>query len=329
MIIFLPLIIPVVIVVLKMGGEGSISSRINKALVLHASKGLSEQGLLWLSIAVPFSYSLMFGFIAWQGHTILLTGEGLSNFLKISAFPIAFISLSLPLAVLVSRLHATKQTAEQIRLTRVKNNVDLFQSHRKDLFSYFAQVGPVNFLDCFVGQYRIHPRVHKMFFIGTQESGTPALNMHFFQCVENDLNSAKFLLDMVIRNVNPDLTYDTYLCNFCSVMYRVSTSLDLPEIYEGVAKKSVFVPVKKIDGGPSSLITVGTTTDDAIASFRYAYNFFKNLSDFAGYTLSESVDAELRYIDNGDKYLEKNDFLVIEKIHKYNIPEAKIRLMDN
>lgn len=329
MIIFLPLIIPVVIVVLKMGGEGSISSRINKALVLHASKGLSEQGLLWLSIAVPFSYSLIFGFIAWQGHAILLTGEGLSNFLKISAFPIAFISLSLPLAVLVSRLHATKQTAEQIRLTRVKNNVDLFQSHRKDLFSYFAQVGTVNYLGCFVGQYRVHPRVHKNFFIGTQESGTPTLNMSSFQDVEDDLNSARFFLDMIIRDVNQSLTFDAYLCKFCSKMYIVSAKLGLPEIYEEVAGRSVLVPVKKVDDGPSSLITLGTTTKDAIASFRYAYNFFKNLSDFAGYVESKSVDPELRYIDEGDKYLEKSDFLVIEKIHEYNIPDAKIRLMDN
>ncbi|VEA72821.1 Uncharacterised protein [Serratia rubidaea] len=329
MVIFLPLIIPVVIVVLKMGGQGSISSRINQALVLHASKGLSEQGLLWLSIAVPFTYALIFGFISWQGHTILLTGEGLSNFLKISAFPIAFISLSLPLAVLVSRLHATKQTAEQIRLTRVKNNVDLFQSHRKELFSYFAQIGDVNYLDCFVGQYRVHPRVHKIYFVGNQESGTPTLNLSYFQEVEGDLNSVRFFLDMVIRNINPALTFDAYLSNFCSRMYRVSAKLGLPEIYEEMAGKSVLVPVKKIGDGPSSLITVGTTTNDAIASFRYAYNFFKNLSDFAGYVESKSVDPETRYIDEGDKYLDKNEFLVIEKIHKYDIPEMQVRLMDD
>ena len=161
--IALPILIPIIIVLLIFGVGINWRERLTSSLSLNADKGLSSQGLLWLSIFCPFLYFVILGSVTWQGYEILITSAGITTFFSISKLPLAILSIIIPLSVLVSRFHATKQTAEQIKITRLKNNLDLFNSHRNELFSYFTQIGEINYLDCFVAKYRVHPRVHKTF----------------------------------------------------------------------------------------------------------------------------------------------------------------------
>ncbi|MEZ9964380.1 hypothetical protein AB4390_00895, partial [Vibrio splendidus] len=107
---------------------------------LDAKNGLLNQGLLWLAILLPISYFFVFGFIAWEGYTIEISSKGLIKFFEISKIPLTFISLALPLTILVARFHSTEQTATQIAITSHKNNLDSFYAHRKEMFSYFSQL---------------------------------------------------------------------------------------------------------------------------------------------------------------------------------------------
>jgi hypothetical protein len=195
-IILLPILIPV-IVVASIPGRGSWGmQRFKSTLALNEESGLSEQGLLWVSILSPFLYFLALGVVSWNGYSVSVTSEGLKTFLSISALPLGALSLALPLSVLVSRLHATKQTAKQIKITQQKNNLDLFHSHRKELFSYFGQIGEVQYLDCLTGKFKVHPRVHKVFFTGRRITrGLPhvpadefkrTLAIHLFTFRQND-----------------------------------------------------------------------------------------------------------------------------------------------
>ena len=105
----LPVLIPILVVVALMGSGSSIKERFVSALTLNSDRGLSSQGLLWLSIFTPILYFLALGFISWQGYKISITSDGLDTFFRISKLPLTILALSISLPVLVSRLHATKQ----------------------------------------------------------------------------------------------------------------------------------------------------------------------------------------------------------------------------
>ncbi|WP_313133954.1 hypothetical protein [Stutzerimonas nitrititolerans] len=321
-IVLLPLLIPVIVIAVILGNGSWLFERFQSTLTLHEDRGLAEQGLLWISILSPFLYFLALGAISWSGHSISLTSDGLKVFFSISALPLGALSLSLPLSVLVSRLHATKQTAKQIKITQQKNNIDLFHSHRKELFSYFAQIGEVEYLGCLTGKFKVHPRVHKVFFSGNPEDGIPLVNQEAFEDIERELSSARWQLDAVIRDVNPRSTYSFYIANFCSTIYRLSQKLGLPEIYVELAEKSTLVPTK-LDGKEDvELLTVGKTTDEAVAAYRYAKGYFHNLCDFAGREPDHKENEEFKYLEMGGKFRTVKEQKVIERLHDNEIKQA-------
>ena len=321
-IVLLPLLIPVIVIAVILGNGSWLFERLQSTLTLHEDRGLSEQGLLWVSILSPFLYFLALGAISWSGYSISLTSDGLKVFLSISALPIGALSLSLPLSVLVSRLHATKQTAKQIKITQQKNNIDLFYSHRKELFSYFSQIGEVEYLACLTGKFKVHPRVHKVFFSGKPEDGIPLVNQEAFEDIERELSSARWQLDAVIRDVNPQLTYSFYIVNFCSAIYRLSQKLGLPEIYVELSEKSTLIPTK-LDGQEDvELLTVGKTTDEAVAAYRYAKGYFHNLCDFAGREPDRKENEEFKYLEMSGKFRTVKEPKVIERLHDNEIKQA-------
>lgn len=318
----LPLLIPVIVIAVILGNGSWLFERFQSTLTLHEDRGLAEQGLLWISILSPFLYFLALGAISWSGHSISLTSDGLKVFFSISALPLGALSLSLPLSVLVSRLHATKQTAKQIKITQQKNNIDLFHSHRKELFSYFSQIGEVEYLGCLTGKFKVHPRVHKVFFSGNPEDGIPLVNQEAFEDIERELSSARWQLDAVIRDVNPRSTYSFYIANFCSTIYRLSQKLGLPEIYVELAEKSTLVPTK-LDGKEDvELLTVGKTTDEAVAAYRYAKGYFHNLCDFAGREPDHKENEEFKYLEMGGKFRTVKEQKVIERLNDNEIKQA-------
>lgn len=319
--IILPTLIPLIIITGVLGAGSLWRRRLTIALTLRTDKGLSNQGMLWLSIFGPFLYFMAFGSIAWQGYEVSITGEGLNTFFSISKLPLAILSLAIPLSILVSRFHATKQTAEKIKITRLKNNLDLFNSHRNQLFSYFSQIGEVIYCDCFTAKFRVHPRVHKNFFEGSPADGTPHPNEDSFNDIESELRTARWQLDAVITDKNPEVTYSFYIANLCSTIYHLSEKLGLPEVYKDLAEKSVLVPVK-LDNGKRELLTVGTTTDEIVFAYRYAKDYYENLCDFAGRNLSEHEDESLKYIDAGGKFRNIKEENVIERLHQTIIKEA-------
>lgn len=320
--IFLPIFIPILVVAFTLGNGPWFFDRFKSTLTLHEEKGLAEQGLLWISILSPILYSLALGAISWSGHSISITSDGLKTFFSISTLPLGALSLALPLSILISRLHATKQTARQIRITQQKNNIDLFHSHRKELFSYFSQIGEIRYLDCLTGKFKVHPRVHKVFFTGHPEDGVPLIDEAAFIDIERELSSARRHLDLIIRDTDPKLTYSLYIANFCSTIYRLSEKLGLPEIYVELSQQSTLVPTQLNGNEKIDLVTVGKTTDESVAAYRYAKGYFQNLCDFAGRTPKFTEEESLNYIDTGGKFRSIKKEQVIERLHRNEIRQA-------
>ncbi|MEY0957471.1 hypothetical protein AB7188_01020 [Providencia rettgeri] len=108
-------------------------------------ESLDKQPLFWFAVLSPIVLFLIFGVVIWKDYIPDLSKAGLDKFAEITKFPLAVLALSPIFGVIVSHIHRTIQTEEQIKKTekqitiakdqftiaRKKNNLDLFYSHYK------------------------------------------------------------------------------------------------------------------------------------------------------------------------------------------------------
>lgn len=301
----------------------SIKDKVNYIFSLHPEKGLSSQSLFWISIITPFNYFLFLGLLAWKDYVLRLDAEGFKVFISISALPLGVLALALPLSVSVARFHSSKQTAKQIAIVSQKNNLDLYNSHRKELFGYFQQLGEVKYTEKLIVKNRVHPRVYKNFFYGVPSEGIPNPQNGVFENIDIRLTGVRKNLVRIIKSNNPEEVCKLYLLDFGVAILDLSNRLGIPEIND-MMESSPSVPYS-IAGNSYHFETVGTTSDDAIAAFRAIENFFHNLCDFANYesqyfmdfTKREEFDEVLRI--NGKTKLQER---VIERLHENQIKKA-------
>jgi len=318
LIILIPPILAIFLVAISLGENILKKGRLVSITRLHPEKGLIRQGLLWLSIFIPIFYFIVLGALAWQDCNISFTAEGFKTFINISGLPLGVLSLSLPFAVLVSRFHATEQTAKQIEIAKYKNNLDAFYAHRKELFSYFSQIGEADLDNGMKAKYKVHPIIHRVFFNGEPSDGVPKINFSAFEGIESDLICARKYIDGVIRDLNPESTFTFYLYA-CSAIYTLGEKLWLKEITEDLPKRSVHVPVQFENQEITCPTTIGVTTDELVHSYWYIRSYFLNLCEFALYTSSDQVKERYRNLEIGvadDKYKFIKQPLVIERLHE-------------
>jgi hypothetical protein len=68
-----------------------------------------------MAIILPVYLFISIGYFAWHDYSLSLDHVAFATFMEISKLPLSLLALSLPLAVLVARLHSTKQIAHQIK----------------------------------------------------------------------------------------------------------------------------------------------------------------------------------------------------------------------
>lgn len=308
-IILTPLILTTAIIISCLGTH---------SLKLNADNKLIEQGLLWLSILLPLFYFLVLSGVIWSEYEVDISSKGLITFFKITAVPLAILSLSLPLAVLVSRFYAAELTTKHIAVTIHKNNMDAFYSHRNELFSYFDRIVKVGYFGALDAKFDIHPRTHKIFFSGAPEKGLPEVNSDKFLEIENLLKRAREGIDSVIKNKTPKITLNIYLEGACVAIHNLGLELGLPEIYQNLADKGIVVEVEGKNGELLKFLTAGTTTDHLVAAYRYCDDYFLHLCDFAGVT-RKNIPKEQHYIITGDKFRTMKAPGTVEQLHKNEI----------
>lgn len=281
---------------------------------LDATGGLAEQGYLWLSILAPILYFFMLGHYVWQGYTISITSEGLSEFLSISKFPIAVLSLSIPLSILVARIHATHQTSlqiaatqTQIAATQIKNNMDGYYAHRKAMFEYFGTLKTIKYPGDIEGDFHAHPRLHLRFFKdkgptnGTPETNTPQFNEAIKTLSEIQLHTHTALLSET-QHRTAALNY----ADACEKIYRLAGTLSLPNIYDTLknssAKYTIYDTINLATPNNIKFTRIGKSTNELIGSYRYIRSFMRVLCEFAGHDVSFFDEKKYHTIDKGDRY---------------------------
>lgn len=292
-----------------------------QAFSLDPSQGLMAQGLLWLSLVMPFFYFLAFGGIAWSGYSLSMNNQGFQEFIKISVLPLSCLALSLPISVLISRFHATGQTAEQIVKLTKKNEIDIFHAHRKELFSYFDQIGELTVDGYSPGIPKVHPRLHMDFFIRTRNGEAPTMNDALFEAVEKDLDEAA-------RNIFEMLsTYgslDAYL-TASSLMLNVAVTLGGQQLRIKFMEKNEAVPMIQGDKVVGYYYALGRTTDDIIQLYRWLRAHFTNLCNFAGRELKDNDRSAYHAVDYGDYYKQIRNPGVLETLFDNQILQLRHR----
>eukprot|EP00388_Colpodella_angusta_P014867 GDKJ01037031.1.p1 GENE.GDKJ01037031.1~~GDKJ01037031.1.p1 ORF type:complete len:359 (+),score=-10.20 GDKJ01037031.1:119-1195(+) len=274
---------------------------------LDATRGLAEQGYLWLSILAPILYFFVLGHYAWQGYSISMAPEGLSEFLKISTLPIALLSLSIPLSILVARIHATHQTSIQITASQIKNNMDGYYAHRKAMFEYFGGVKDVTYPGKITGNFHAHPRLHLRFFIDKgPANGTPEINSKKFKESIKILSEIQKHIHIALTSgISPEENIKHY-AQACTKIFALAGTLNLPHIYEDLkSKKQKFNLCLNSDDEETDDLKfhgVGTNTHHLIGSYRYARSFLRVLCEFAGHDVIFFDEKHYLAIDKGNDY---------------------------
>ncbi|PCM46525.1 hypothetical protein CP335_26945 [Pseudomonas fluorescens] len=274
---------------------------------IDANRGLAEQGYLWLSIFGPILYFLMFGQYSWEGYTLSVSSSGLTEFLKISTLPLGLLSLSIPLSILVARIHATHQTSVQIIATQFKNNVDGYYAHRKAMFEYFGALKKIVYLGKIEGDFHAHPRLHLRFFKDEGPTkGIPKIDNHRFKQVIDTLAEVKLNIHTTISNKNPMVSAIHY-GKACDKIYELAGILTLPVIYDTLKSSSSQFTIYDADNltNPKNITftKLGTSTEELIGSYRYIRSYMRVLCEFSGYSV-EFFDEKETFpeIDKGDRF---------------------------
>ncbi|GLO09878.1 hypothetical protein PPUJ20005_38470 [Pseudomonas putida] len=300
--------------VMRYCGEGpDFRSKALSVFELHTEHGLIEQGLLWLAIGIPLSLGLAFGGWAWSGYEVSLTAAGYKTFFEISLLPIAIMSISLPLAGLVSRIHSTQQAANQITLSRTKNHLDAYYAHRKALFEYFKEFDDLVYFGQYTFSYKVHPVLHKRFFLGSPEAGTPVINEERFNRVERFITGAARSLRGVLEGSCTDSL--TFYLEAGKDIYFAAETLHISTIHREMRERGVYVRYPRGDGAP----TFGTSTLATLAALRFCKNLYDNLCDFSGRSRMTLTPELEEVFHKTEFWLDKGRF--IEALHEGPIAE--------
>lgn len=96
---------------------------------------LTKQKVFWASIFIPAFSFFYFGYFSWSEYFIDMSSDGLNRFVKISTFPLGLLSLSIPLAAIVTSIHRSIQTASQISLANIQVDLANKKNSLDELFS--------------------------------------------------------------------------------------------------------------------------------------------------------------------------------------------------
>jgi len=337
-----PLLVTAILIYLKgvFSREGEPSRKIVKTLIyelsLHPEKGLADQGLLWVSILLPLIYFLTLGGFAWQDTTPSLSAEGFNTFIEISKLPLALLALCVPLAVLASRLHATKQTAAQLISARKKNNYDLFLSHRKSMIEYFSAVENVTFgRGAIKYDFRIDPHLHSQFFHADDPlKGIPEVRAKNFEIILRELCECGDLISEFFTSTVEVPVSEEYALRYIDIsrrIYNLALKVGLREITD---MRDYCITV---DCGPSTPTTMvfvlGKSYSEFTGSFQLLRSYIRYLCRFASYRSSYFEENRHHYhasaiglSDDGDTEVVKSVIKVANRLASENGEQFLVKI---
>lgn len=176
----------------------------NFAFHLDPRRGLASQWPLRFWLTTILVYFLAAGYLCWAPYTLSFTPEGFDTFIDISRFPLALLSLTIPVGVFISRLHSTQQTAAQIEATDMKNRLDAFHAQRKGIVEYIASLGTIELAHQVSLKIQINQAFHSVVFCNsTHETGAQEADERTMRQIMWQVESILDNLARLIPNFEP------------------------------------------------------------------------------------------------------------------------------
>lgn len=170
---------------------------------LDPRRGLASQWPLRFWLTTIFVYFLAAGYVCWVPYTLSFTAAGFDTFIDISKFPLALLSLTIPVGVFISRLHSTQQTAAQIEATDMKNRLDAFHAQRKGIVEYIASLGTIKLAHKVSLQIQINQAFHSVVFCNsTHETGALEADEQVLKYVVRQVNLIVDKLSLLMPDFN-------------------------------------------------------------------------------------------------------------------------------
>lgn len=83
---------------------------------------LTSQWSFWLAVGAPIALFFFFGGFSWIGKDFQFNQKGFDEFIRISKLPLGLLATIIPSVAVVSSMHRSIQTAEQIKHAEEKKN---------------------------------------------------------------------------------------------------------------------------------------------------------------------------------------------------------------
>lgn len=259
--------------------------------------GVGERPVFWLSIGIPVLLFFITGYFAWRGKNLDFSSEGFKEFMSISALPLICLGASVPLSTLVWRIHATRQTAEQIIVTRLKNNVDAFYAHRKAFIDYFSYIEEVTYEGGVKGMFKVHPRLHLKFFANqSPDKGMPSVDSGQFASALETLGTIRNKLEEIIASNDAKRRIRAYAAA-SHLLKELGILLVLKELYERLPAegRDYELPDGRV------FRSMGTELEHLIGAYRYSRSMMRLLCEFAGYPVDYFTASQRKGLQDVDK----------------------------
>ncbi|KAE9649117.1 hypothetical protein [Pseudomonas sp. PB106] len=186
-----PLLLLIPFPILSASSSDKGATFYNFPYYLNPRLGLASQWPLRFWLCLILTYFLVTGVICWSGYELAFTAEGFDKFVEISKFPLALLSLTIPVGVFISRLHSTQQTAAQIEAAESKNRLDAFHGQRKGIVEYIDSIGEIELAPQKKIKLRVNQAFHSIVFCdSTHLKGANEANETVIANVTSNIDSA-------------------------------------------------------------------------------------------------------------------------------------------
>ncbi|KQH85757.1 hypothetical protein AMR76_10755 [Vibrio furnissii] len=164
---------------------------INK-LKLNPNLGLDRQPIFWIAVLFPVLLAVGLGIPLWSEYTLEFSAPAYLRFMELSQLPLTVSALSIPLGVLVGRIHGTKQTSLQIEKTnlQLKNAQKQLQlaygeNKKKNYLEHYSHFK--DYVQNIEKQISVDVLYQNLFPSASLSSGSIEVDMEFILSVYSDL----------------------------------------------------------------------------------------------------------------------------------------------
>lgn len=269
----------------------------SRLIKVDTKNTILEQPFFWLSILIPISGFLIFGYYAWEGYDLDLSKKGYDKFWELSKLPLSILATIVPLTVTASAIFASAQNKEIIISQEFSRLEERFNNT-------FARMGELMIYDnTKVDLSKVNPQL----FINNVQliDGKININKKGLQAI-HDLTELYIkywnLIEICLREKKNEVAElkDLYI-GCCIINELLMRKLGLYELLEEINKRSIVFDRSKLKGNENAEKHPGRSIGNSIRDIATCGSVYKYVLNTMSAMLGEKdflIKSELKNSEN-------------------------------